>query len=61
VTLEALALDMFHHFYRDEKLTEWVPRIRHLDEEALQVHVLFNTNREDQGPVNARMMAQLLD
>ena len=43
-----------------QELNEWVPRVRYLQEEAGEVHLLFNTNYQDQGVVNARKMASLL-
>ena len=57
----ASASDRFDHYYTDAELMEWVPRIRHLQEEASEVHVLFNTNRDDQGPANARNLVRLLE
>jgi len=37
-----------------------VPEIEHLATLAEHVHVVFNTNNEDQGQVGARMMRELL-
>jgi hypothetical protein len=37
-----------------------VPQIRRVAGLAGAVHVLFNTNYEDQGQVNARLMSGLL-
>ena len=54
------ASDRFDYYYRGDELMEWVPRIRHLEEEARGVRVLFTTNKEDQGPANARALAQVL-
>ena len=39
---------------------EWVPNIRRTQEETCEVHVLFNTNREHRGPVNAGRLERLL-
>ncbi|MBI2873120.1 MAG: DUF72 domain-containing protein [Chloroflexi bacterium] len=52
--------ERFDYWYAREELQEWVPRLRYLSENAREVHVLFNTNREDQGPVNARLLMGLL-
>lgn len=50
----------FNYWYSADELAALVPELRHLAEKAQSVHVLFNTNHEDQGQVNARLMRQLL-
>jgi uncharacterized protein YecE (DUF72 family) len=50
----------FDYWYAPEELGAMVPEIRHLAEHARSVHVIFNTNNQDQGQVNARLMRQLL-
>lgn len=50
----------FNWYYQPEELEEWVPRVRTLQEQAKEVHVLFNTNNGDQGPHNAIRMGRLL-
>jgi uncharacterized protein YecE (DUF72 family) len=50
----------FDHWYREDELREWIPRIRHLEEETRQVHALFNTNHDNQGPANARLLLDVL-
>ena len=50
----------FDYWYAQEELAAMVPEIRHLATQAERVHVVFNTNNEDQGQVGARMMQQLL-
>jgi len=52
--------ERFDWYYSDEELGEWVPRIRHLQERAGEVHILFNTNNWDQGPYNALRLGRLL-
>jgi len=37
-----------------------VPRIRRVADLAGAVHVVFNTNYEDQGQVNARLLTRLM-
>ena len=52
--------DRFDWEYSQQELAEWVPKLQQAQREAEQVHVLFNTNRADQGPRNAlRLMKQL--
>ena len=50
----------FNYWYSGDELAALVPEIRHLASLAESVHVVFNTNYEDQGQVNARLMTQLL-
>jgi uncharacterized protein YecE (DUF72 family) len=50
----------FNYWYSSEELTELKPEIRKMASKVERVHVLFNTNYEDQGQVNARLMRQVL-
>jgi uncharacterized protein YecE (DUF72 family) len=50
----------FNYWYSQDELTAMVPEIEHLGSLAQHVHVVFNTNYEDQGQVGARMMRELL-
>ncbi|MDA8218273.1 MAG: DUF72 domain-containing protein [Dehalococcoidales bacterium] len=52
--------ERFDWYYKPEEMGEWVPRIRALEEQTKAVHALMNTNRGDQGPANARLLARLL-
>jgi uncharacterized protein YecE (DUF72 family) len=51
------ASDRFNYDYRDAELAE---RIERLALNALQTHVIFNNNMEDQGQRNARTLTDLL-
>jgi len=53
-------IDRFDWYYKDEELREWLPKIRTLQEEAREVHLLFNTNKGDQGPFNAIKLGRML-
>jgi len=53
--------DRFNYLYSQQELSEWVPKIREMAGKTRQLHVLFNTNYQDQGVVNARQMAYLLE
>ena len=55
----ATAAERFDYWYTDEDYREWVPRSEFL-QQAGDVHVLFNTNRADAGPQNARRLAKVL-
>lgn len=50
----------FDYRYSQVELEAMLPEIRELSTRAQQVHVIFNTNNEDQGQAGARMMRQLL-
>jgi uncharacterized protein YecE (DUF72 family) len=50
----------FNYWYSKEELAALVPEIRRVAGMAGAVHVLFNTNYQDQGQVNARLMGQVL-
>jgi len=50
----------FDYQYSQDELAAMLPEIRHLSTLAGQVHVIFNTNNEDQGQVGARMLRALL-
>jgi uncharacterized protein YecE (DUF72 family) len=50
----------FDYWYSADELGAMVPEIEHLGTLAQAVHVIFNTNYEDQGQVNARLMQGLL-
>jgi uncharacterized protein YecE (DUF72 family) len=50
----------FDYWYSTDELQAMVPEIEHLATQARQVHVVFNTNNEDQGQVNAKLMRELL-
>ena len=50
----------FNYWYSHEELTAMVPDVRRMADLAEWVHVVFNTNYEDQGQVNAKLMSQVL-
>ena len=54
------ASDRFNYDYPDDELAELAPRIEGLAQGALQTHVIFNNNMEDQGQRNARTLTRLL-
>lgn len=45
--------DRFNWVYTPEELAEWRPKLEEALQAAEAVHVLFNTNHANQGPVNA--------
>ena len=54
------ASDRFNYEYPDHELAELVPRLERLSLTAMQTHVIFNNNMEDQGQRNARSLTDLL-
>ena len=50
----------FNYRYAQDELAAMVPELRHLGTLADAVHVVFNTNYEDQGQAGARMLRELL-
>ena len=57
----ASASERFDYYYSDEELGEWVPRLRSLLEETERTYAMFNTNKGDQGVVNAMRLARLMN
>jgi uncharacterized protein YecE (DUF72 family) len=54
------ASSRFDYWYSKEELAAMLPELRRLSGVARRVHVIFNTNYEDQGQVSAKMMRELL-
>jgi uncharacterized protein YecE (DUF72 family) len=50
----------FDYRYSADELAAMVPEMKHLATLADAVHVVFNTNYEDQGQANARLMREML-
>jgi uncharacterized protein YecE (DUF72 family) len=59
-TKGSAASSRFNYWYSADELASIVPEIRRIAGLAGAVHVLFNTNYQDQGQVNARLMTRLL-
>lgn len=60
ITHAASSTSRFTYWYREDELAAMVPEMHHLASRVKQLHVVFNTNFEDQGQVHARMMRKLL-
>jgi uncharacterized protein YecE (DUF72 family) len=54
------ASDRFNYDYPDDELADLVPKLERLSLTAMQTHVIFNNNMEDQGQRNARSLTDLL-
>jgi uncharacterized protein YecE (DUF72 family) len=52
------AAERFDYYYRADELAEWTERIEGLSDESDELHLVINTNNSDQGPVNARLLAE---
>jgi uncharacterized protein YecE (DUF72 family) len=56
----AASSSRFNYWYSAEELAALKPDVLAISRRAAQVHVLFNTNYQDQGQVNARLMGRQL-
>lgn len=54
------AYERYDYLYTAEELTEWVPRIRRMEEEAGKVYAFFNNHYRGQAVTNAEMLEELL-
>ena len=54
------SVQRFDHYYSSDEMSEWVPRIRSMEEHADEVLVIMNTNNRDQGTYNSRILHALL-
>jgi uncharacterized protein YecE (DUF72 family) len=56
----AASSSRFDYWYSPGELSAMVPEIREIASRVDAMHILFNTNYQDQGQVNARLMAEEL-
>lgn len=54
------AAERFNYYYSKTELEGWVPKIRVMEHNAAEVHLIMNTNYQEQGIVNARLLGDLL-
>jgi uncharacterized protein YecE (DUF72 family) len=57
----AASSSRFDYYYSQDELEAMVPEIRHVASKVRTLQILFNTNYQDQGQANARLMRQVLD
>jgi uncharacterized protein YecE (DUF72 family) len=57
----AASSERFNYYYTKDEMGEWVPRLHEMAERAQEMHLIMNTNYEDQGIVNARLLAGLVN
>jgi uncharacterized protein YecE (DUF72 family) len=50
----------FRYDYKDEDLSEWVPRIKEMERSAKQVHAIMNNNYSNYSVKNAQQLERLL-
>ena len=53
--------ERFDYYYTEAEMAEWAPRIETMKSSADEVHVIMNTNNQDQASVNARLAAKVFD
>ena len=56
----ASSASRFDYWYSADELEAMLPEIRHVAQMVDQLHIVFNTNYEDQGQANSRLMRRLL-
>lgn len=52
--------ERYDYLYRQDELTEWLPRIAEVEASTRETFVFFNNHRNGQAATNARQMANLL-
>ena len=52
--------ERFRYLYSRDELSEWVPRVREVSEQARETHLMFNNCYANYGTTNAREIAALL-
>jgi uncharacterized protein YecE (DUF72 family) len=52
--------ERFRYLYSRDELSEWVPRVREVSEQAKETHLMFNNCYANYGTTNAREIAALL-
>jgi uncharacterized protein YecE (DUF72 family) len=60
-TKSETASERFRYDYKQEELSEWIPRIEDLSSQARETHVLMNNCYRDFAVRNARELGDLLD
>lgn len=52
--------ERFDYYYSEAEMEEWAPRIATMKSAAREVHVIMNTNNQDQAIVNSRLTEKVL-
>lgn len=52
--------ERYDYLYNEKELSEWVPRVQQLEDQADRVYVIFNNHYKGQAPTNARMFEEML-
>jgi len=50
----------FQHNYQDSELSEWVPKLQAMEEQAAEVHAIMNNNYSNWSVANARRLEELI-
>ncbi len=58
---ERASHERYDYLYTSEELTEWIPRIAAVDEQAKHAYVFFNNHHLGKAAANAKQLAQMLD
>ena len=54
------ASERFNYYYSPQEFEEWMPKVKLMEQNAQEVHLVMNTNKEDQGVYNARLFGDIL-
>ena len=57
---ERAAHERYDYLYSTQELTEWLPRIAAVDEQAREAYVFFNNHHLGKSAANARQLAEML-
>ena len=52
--------ERFDYYYSRGEMEEWAPKIAVMAQQAREMHVIINTNNQDQAIANARLAAEVL-
>ena len=57
---DVTTMEKFNYLYREEELKEWIPKIRGMEKNTQQLHIIFKNKHADFPVENALMMKKLL-
>ncbi|MBM3934140.1 MAG: DUF72 domain-containing protein [SAR202 cluster bacterium] len=52
--------ERFDYYYSRPELEEWAPKIESMRKDAAEVHLVMNTNAQDQAIKNGRLLAEII-
>ncbi len=55
------AYERYDYLYSDEELSEWIPKIKYIEDKTAQTYVFFNNHYKGKSVQNAVTLAKMLD